>query len=107
MEKKKKMPVIVRYLPVIIVFILILAIAIYMFFEVENTADSESLSITETNIRRAVMSCYAEEGRYPESIEYLKENYGLYISDDFIVDYSIFADNIMPQIFVMRKQVTN
>lgn len=107
MEKKKKMPVIVRYLPVIIVFILILAIAIYMFFDVGNTADSESLSITETNIRRAVMSCYAEEGRYPESIEYLKENYGLYISDDFVVDYSIFADNIMPQIFVMRKQVTN
>lgn len=107
MEKKKKMPVIVRYLPVTIVFILILAIAIYMFFDVGNTADSESLSITETNIRRAVMSCYAEEGRYPESIEYLKENYGLYISDDFVVDYSIFADNIMPQIFVMRKQVTN
>lgn len=107
MEKKKRIPVIVRYLPVIIVFILILAIAIYMFFDVGNTADSESLSITETNIRRAVMSCYAEEGRYPESIEYLKENYGLYVSDDFVVDYSIFADNIMPQIFVMRKQVTN
>ena len=52
-----------------------------------------------------MITCYAQEGRYPESIEYLKENYQLHISDDYDVYYDIFAENIMPDVRVVRKQV--
>lgn len=80
------------------VIILVLAVS-----DVSRTSYEESLTIAENSIRRAVITCYAQEGRYPESIEYLKENYGLYISDDYEVHYDIFASNIMPEIIVFRK----
>lgn len=62
---------------------------------------AESLRSTEEGLRRAAVHCYAIEGRYPESVAYLEENYGLRIDyTRYIVHYDIFADNIMPEITV-------
>ncbi len=107
MKEKLKNSSLIRHLPVIIVFILIITIAVIAINSVGKSTESESLSITENSIRRAIITCYAEEGRYPESIEYLQENYGLHISDDYEVFYDIFAENIMPDVKVVRKQVNN
>ena len=58
----------------------------------------------ERAIRRAAVACYAAEGFYPPDLEYIVENYGVQIRKDvFIVDYDIFAENIMPGIKVMGK----
>ncbi len=52
-------------------------------------------------IRRASVQCYAIEGRYPPSVEYLEENYGIKIDKDrYDVFYSGFASNFMPDITV-------
>lgn len=52
-------------------------------------------------IRRASVQCYAMEGRYPPSLEYLEENYGIAIDRDrYDVFYSGFASNFMPDITV-------
>ena len=52
-------------------------------------------------IRRASVQCYAIEGRYPPSVEYLEENYGIKIDRDrYDVFYSGFASNFMPDITV-------
>lgn len=52
-------------------------------------------------IRRASVQCYAIEGRYPPSVEYLEENYGIKIDKDrYSVFYSGFASNFMPDITV-------
>jgi len=52
-------------------------------------------------IRRASVQCYAIEGRYPPSVEYLEENYGIKIDRDrYSVFYSGFASNFMPDITV-------
>lgn len=52
-------------------------------------------------IRRALVQCYAIEGRYPPSVEYLEENYGIKIDRDrYDVFYSGFASNFMPDITV-------
>ena len=52
-------------------------------------------------IRRASVQCYAIEGRYPPSLEYLEENYGITIDRDrYDVFYSGFASNFMPDITV-------
>ena len=90
-----------------LVFLAVVIILVLAVSDVSRTSNEESLSIAENNIRRAVITCYAQEGRYPESIDYLKENYGLYVSDDYIVYYDIFASNIMPNITVVRKQVSS
>ena len=47
------------------------------------------------------MQCYAIEGRYPPSVDYLEENYGILIDrDKYDVFYSGFASNFMPDITV-------
>lgn len=105
MKNKKKIPYFLRYLPAVLVFAAIITITVAALNDINKTTEKESLSIVENSVRRAIITCYANEGSYPNNIDYLKENYGLYISEDYIVYYDIFASNIMPKITVVRKQV--
>lgn len=51
------------------------------------------------------MTCYATEGVYPPTLEYLKKNYGIQIDESrFTVFYEVFAKNLMPEITVMENQ---
>ena len=69
-----------------------------------DTSRAEAKRIAEDSIRRAVVSCYALEGRYPDSYEYLRDHYGLRIDEDrFIIHYEVFASNIMPDITVIER----
>ena len=53
-------------------------------------------------IARASVQCYAIEGRYPPSVEYLEENYGVQIDRrKYNVFYNGFASNVMPEITVI------
>ncbi len=87
--------------------VLFAAVVIMMLYGFQNAAQSsaeESLRMTEDHLRRAVVSCYALEGRYPPNIEYLREEYGLQINEEeYIVHYEIFAENIMPDITVLER----
>ncbi len=87
--------------------VLFAAVVIMMLYGFQNAAQSsaeESLRMTEDHLRRAVVSCYALEGRYPPNIEYLREEYGLQIDEEeYIVHYEIFAENIMPDITVLER----
>lgn len=103
MKLYQKKHTFLRNLPAILIFIAVVIILVMALSDVSETSGKESLTIAENSIRRAVITCYAQEGRYPSNIDYLKENYGLYVSDDFLVTYNIFADNIMPEIFVVKK----
>ena len=59
----------------------------------------------ESSIRKATMTCYATEGVYPPTIQYLKDNYGIQIDESrFTVFYEVFAKNMMPDITVMENQ---
>lgn len=58
----------------------------------------------EQAIHKSVAHCYAVEGVYPESLEYLKEEYGIsYDSEKYFVDYQIWGENIMPDITIIQK----
>ena len=68
---------------------------------VSQKSSDEELKMAQDSIRRAVVSCYAIEGRYPDTYEYLAENYGLTVDEKkYTVHYEIFASNIMPEITV-------
>lgn len=59
----------------------------------------------EQSIRRATISCYANEGVYPPDLSYLKEHYGIQINESaYTVFYEIQGDNMMPDITVMENQ---
>lgn len=57
----------------------------------------------EDALRQAAVACYATEGFYPPSVDYLQAHYGLQIDDQrFIVRYIAFAENLMPDITVLE-----
>lgn len=58
----------------------------------------------ENALMRNITYCYAVEGAYPESLDYLKENYGLtYDENLFFVDYHIDGSNIFPDITIIER----
>ena len=58
----------------------------------------------EDTLRRSAVACYAAEGIYPPDVTYLEEHYGVQIDRRrFTVSYSIFANNLMPDITVLEK----
>ena len=69
------------------------------FGERTTARDQETL---KKAIARASVQCYAIEGRYPPSIEYLEEYYGVMINrKKYNVFYDGFASNVMPDITVV------
>ena len=85
----------------------ILALLLWFFTAVGNlTQDSgeEGRQQLETALRRAAVACYAAEGVYPPTMDYLREHYGVQVEEEkYIVFYEIFASNLMPDITVLEK----
>lgn len=70
----------------------------------DRTKAQEKQSLEEA-VRRDMVTCYALEGVYPESLDYLKEHYGLtYNEDRYIVNYEVLGSNLMPDVTVMEKK---
>lgn len=64
--------------------------------------DDEEMRTLQQAVSRACVQCYAIEGRYPPSVEYLEEEYGIQIDQEkYAVFYSGFASNVMPEITVV------
>ena len=80
----------------------VMGMIVYGLRQTEESSRSEGLRILEDSIRRAVVICYAVEGRYPDTIEYIEKNYGIHIDwSKYAVHYSIFASNLLPDITVI------
>ena len=76
---------------------------IYGLQQTEQSSRAEGLRILDDSIHRAVLMCYAVEGRYPDTLQYLEDNYGIHIDRSrFAVHYSIFASNLFPDITVIE-----
>lgn len=57
-------------------------------------------------VRRSAVQAYALEGRFPDTVVYLEENYGLIIDhDNYVVYYESLGGNLIPQIRVIPLQV--
>ncbi|HIV94658.1 hypothetical protein B5E64_16375 [Drancourtella sp. An12] len=72
----------------------------------KTTSEQELESLKQAVIRSSVQ-CYALEGFYPESLEYLEDHYGLTYDDDkYVVSYEVTASNLMPSIDVFALNET-
>lgn len=88
----------------ILLFAVIMLLMLYGFQDAAQNSQAEGLRMAEDNLRRAVVSCYALEGRYPPDVKYLQEQYGLQLNEEkYIVHYEVFAENIMPDITVLER----
>lgn len=98
----------IRQVLVTVGAVLIFAAAVIWFVtalnNTDSSAESQRLSAVERTVEDAVTLCYSIEGVYPQSLEYLTENYGIsYDSERYIVHYECFAANIRPVIRVVEK----
>ena len=58
----------------------------------------------EDTIRRAAVTCYAVEGVYPPTVDYMEQHYGVRIDTKrYTVFYDAFAENLMPDITVLTN----
>lgn len=58
----------------------------------------------EQTLRRTAVSCYASEGFYPPSVEYMQTHYGLrFEEENYVIRYERFASNLMPDITVLER----
>lgn len=93
---------------VIIMFIALAAATFCLYkavVKIGNNQQAESLKQLDQSIRKAMMTCYAAEGVYPPTIQYLKDNYGIQVDETkYVVFYEVFWENMMPDITVMERQ---
>ena len=84
-------------------FLSALAAAALLFTRVISArTDAEVLSLAEEGVRRAAVECYALEGFYPRTLDYLVENYGVTADDSrYVISYQYVASNLMPDITVL------
>ena len=86
-----------------LVFAVITAAAIGLIQGIDNASGHAETELVRDAVRAATLSCYAVEGMYPSSLDYLKENYGLVYDESlYVVSYDAFSSNIFPDIVVME-----
>ena len=84
--------------------VLVLAVIVLVTAGLGRQTDSEHMKIAAEAIERAARQCYALEGAYPPTLEYLEENYGLMLDRDrFHYLYEVIGSNIHPIIEVLDK----
>lgn len=90
----------------IVVIVLIVALFVGMWMVVSSLDVKEHDTQTQMvhdAVKNAAITCYAVEGAYPSNLDYLKDNYGLtYDQKRYMVNYSAFATNLFPEIFVVE-----
>jgi hypothetical protein len=68
---------------------------------ITTSNEEQTIESIKEAVVRATVQCYALEGRYPASLKYLEENYGVSVdTDKYIVHYRSEGENMMPDIRV-------
>ena len=84
-------------------------LAVLLFLTALNNLDQgrqqEGKRQLEEALRNASMACYAAEGIFPPSLEYLEENYGIPVDHKkYTVIYESIGSNLMPDITVLETK---
>lgn len=89
----------------VIFFFAVLGLFLYGMEQVDSGAAQNQETVLEQAVNRDITLCYAREGRYPESVKYMEDHYGLtYDKSAFSVKYQLRGSNIRPYVTVIRKE---
>ena len=105
--KKNRFPLPkIRFLYVIFpVILIVFLLAIGSLRETTVTKQQESL---ESALMRDIAHCYAVEGFYPPSLDYIEEHYGLtYNKKLFFVDYQPIGSNMRPNVTILLRKASS
>lgn len=105
-RKKQKGPGPFSNIFALLLFIGYLWVVIASTSNLSETALAEGAEATLNSIQRASILCYATEGYYPPTLDYIEKHYGVQIDyTHYAVRYEIFASNVIPTIRVMPRTI--
>jgi hypothetical protein len=85
---------------IIVIFAIALVFVTLEFRSYYYTLQKESIY---RFIQRSLSLCYAQEGFYPASLNYLEKYYGLRVDTNlYLIRYKAFASNIRPEVEIYR-----
>lgn len=88
----------------ILFFILIIGAFIFFMSALTTTKEDGSKDLLASTLERDITHCYAVEGQYPPSVDYLESRYGLtYDKHKYKVDYTLVGANIRPTFIILEK----
>lgn len=86
---------------------ILLLVFLFGLSSIHDTTLQKQQESLETALTRDITHCYAVEGYYPPSLEYIEEHYGLtYDKDLFFVDYRPVGSNMRPSVTVILRKAS-
>ena len=71
----------------------------------ESVSAEQRLKTVKQSVMNGVVMCYSVEGYYPESVDYLKKNYGVeYDEKQYLVHYRYVSGDIPPTVMVYENK---
>ena len=91
------------FLPLLILVLVILAFVIVS-NTISTSEENREYALLDKAVTRSITQCYALEGMYPPSLDYLKEHYGLtYNEEHFYIDYQYIGANLRPDVTIIER----
>ena len=88
----------------LVVLALVLVLAVVLVNRIDFAQNTAETDLVRDAVRNAAVTCYAVEGAYPDSVDYLREHYRLaYDETRYFVMYESFASNRIPDIYVTER----
>jgi type II secretory pathway pseudopilin PulG len=89
----------------IVVFGFVLALGLTVIGAIDRRSAAREEELVHDAVRSALITCYAVEGAYPPSLDYITENYRVQIDTErYTVRYELFASNLMPDVTVLDNE---
>lgn len=86
----------------LIIFTVVVVMFIASTYSLSAGSTKRQKESLENALTRDIVYCYATTGKYPESLTYIKDNYGLYYNEElFYVDYKIRGSNLFPDVTII------
>jgi len=102
-SRKKKLHIKASYITAFVFALFILLMLVFVSSIGNQNTDRQEETLASA-LERDIMHCYALEGYYPPSLKYIEDHYGLvYDKEKYIVDYRPVANNIYPNIAIIKK----
>ncbi|MDY4668883.1 MAG: hypothetical protein SO415_02640 [Oliverpabstia sp.] len=96
---------ILRKLLPLVFFLLILILFLGGLSSISRITTKNEEESLKKSILQGAVHCYATEGFYPDSLDYLTKHYGIqYDSEKYIIFYEIIGSNLMPDVRIIPRQ---
>ena len=97
-----------REIAIVLLMILLLVGVWLLVSRVGRSSGEAQTEFVTDAVHNAALTCYAVEGAYPTSLEYLRSHYGLaYDQSRYLVRYESFGSNLMPDISVTEVEASD